>query len=149
MGPLAVLAAAGGFIGAAGALYQGSAERAAAEYNSRLLNLQAQQIREKARSDSNQASIGARKTIGEMRANFAASGVTMEGSPLDVMEESVKYAQRDILNIKNQGEMDARMKEYEAKLTRFQGKSAQTASYFSAASALTSGGSSAYKYKDL
>jgi hypothetical protein len=146
MAPMAVLAAASGGLSAAGSLYEGSAQRAASEYNARLSRMSAVQIRQQTAYEAKQASIYARKTIGDMRANYAASGVRMEGSPLDVLEESIRAAQTDISNIKNQGEMNARMKEFEAKLYKFQGKSAQISGYFSAASALASGGMKAYDY---
>lgn len=149
MGPLSIIAGAGGVMGAAGALYEGQAAYKAGQYNAGILRLKASQIRKKAADDEKQSLINARKIVGDMRANYGASGVTMEGSPLDVMEESIKYANQDALNIRYQGEMDARSSDFNAKLAEFQGKSARTASYFGAASSLAGGGAKAYDYAQL
>jgi hypothetical protein len=149
MAPMAIVAAAGGVMGAAGAIYQGKAEAAAAEYNARLLKLQASQIRQQAASEEKRALVGARKVIGEMRANYGASGVTMEGSPIDIMEESIKNANTDAMNIRYQGEMNARSAEYEAKMERMKGNSAKNASYFSAAQSLGTGATKAHDYNKL
>ena len=149
MAPMAIMAAGGGILSAAGQLMKGQAEYTASQFNARLLRMQAGQLRQKAVNDAKLAGINARKTIGDMRANYAASGVTMEGSPLDVMEESVRNAQTDIINIKMEGEMSARMREYEAKLETYRGKAARQASYFSAASELMGGGMEAHRYQSL
>ncbi len=146
MAPLAIIAAAGAVMGAVGSLQQGRAARAAGEYNHNLLKMQARMIRDKAKQDEQQLIIGARKQVGSMKAAYAASGVTMEGSPMDVFEESLRMANMDALTIRHQGEMNARMREYEAKMARFGGNQAQNASYFSAASQL---GSAAMSYNQL
>ena len=146
---MAIIAAAGGVMGAAGAIYQGNAEAAASKYNANLLKLQASQIRQQAATEEKALLVGARKTVGSMRANFAASGVTMEGSPLDIMQESIMNANNDASSIRYQGEMNARMAEYEAKMERMRGNNAKNASYFSAFSSLAGGATQAHSQNKL
>jgi hypothetical protein len=143
--PLAIIGAAGGIMGAAGALYEGHAAAKAGKYNAKVLQLKAQQLRIQADQEANQQMLKSRKVIGDMQASYAASGVTMEGSPLDIMEESIKYANEDFNQIKHQGEIKAREAEYDAKLARMRGKEAQKASYLSASGSLLMGASAALK----
>jgi hypothetical protein len=48
------------------------------------------------------------KALGDIRASFGASGVTLEGSPLDVLADSTAMATLDILNSKFNTEMKLR-----------------------------------------
>lgn len=149
MGPLAITAAASGALSAAGAIYEGQAAYKAGQFNAGVLRLKASQIRKQAAYEEQQSLVNARKIVGDMKANYGASGITQEGSPLDMMEESVKNANMDAMNIRYKGEMEARNSEFQAKLAEFQGKSARTASYFQAASSLIGGGTKAAEYAKL
>jgi len=147
--PLAIIAAAGGVMGAAGSIYEGQAAYKAGVYNSGVLKLKAAQIRKQAEQEERQSLVNARKIVGDMRANYGASGITMEGSPLDVMEQSIRNANEDAMGIRYRGEMEARNAEFQGKLAEFQGRSARTASYFQAASSLIGGGTKAAEYSKL
>lgn len=146
MGPLAITAAAGGVMNAAGAIYEGQAAYKAGQYNAGVLRLRAAEIRKQAKYEETQLMINARKTVGDMIANRGASGITAEGSPLDYLEESIKFANQDALNIRYRGEMEAQNAEFEAKLAQFKGESARTSSYFQAAGSLLSGSAKAMEY---
>jgi len=149
MGPLMIAQAASSALSAAGAIYEGQAAYKAGVYNAGVLRLKAAQIRTQAQAEEQQLLKNARKTVGDMRANYGASGLTMEGSPLDIMEESIKAANTDAYNIKYKGEMEARNAEFQAKLAQFRGESARTASYFQAASSLIGGGTKMAEYSKL
>lgn len=136
-------------MGAAGAIYEGQAAYKAGVYNAGVLRVKAAQIRQQTDEEERTAMVNARKVVGDMRANYGASGITMEGSPLDLMEASIANANRDSLNIRYKGEMEARNTEFQAKLSEFQGQSARNASYFQAASSLIGGGTKAAEYAKL
>lgn len=149
MGPLAIIAAAGGIMGAAGNIIEGQAAYKAGKLNAGVLRLKAAEIRKKTVEDERQTMVNARKAVGEMKANYGASGVTMEGSPLDILEESIAAANRDSFNIRYAGEMEARSAEFDANLAEMQGKAARTSSYFGAFSSLAGGATKAGEYSKL
>jgi hypothetical protein len=70
-------------------------------------NNAADQAQQAARENARRQSIEARKRIGLMRANYGASGVAIEGSALDVLEESAANAELDRLTILHGGTLDA------------------------------------------
>lgn len=67
----------------------------------------ADQAQQAARENARRQSIEARKRIGLMRANYGASGVAIEGSALDVLEESAANAELDRLTILQGGSIQA------------------------------------------
>ncbi len=148
MGPMAILAAAGGVMGAAGSLYEGRAAQEAAAFNIKVAKRNAYLVRKAAEEDARSTLITGRKVVGEMLANYGSSGIkTDEGSPLEIMQESVRAAEKDALNIRYQGELQARSYLDDAKMERFKGNVAETASYIRASSSLVSGGAEAYKLR--
>lgn len=68
----------------------------------------ADQAKQAARENARRYAVDARKRIGLMRANYGASGVTMDGSPLDVLEDAASTAELDRLTILHGGAVDAR-----------------------------------------
>jgi hypothetical protein len=101
----------------------------------------ADQAKQAARENARRQSIEARKRIGLMRANYGASGVTIEGSPLDVLEESAANAELDKLTILHGGSV-------EAGRYRAAGRAAFAQGIGSAASDLLGGGLAAYDQWD-
>ncbi len=149
MGPLAITAAAGGVLSAAGQIYEGQAAYKAGLLNAGMLKLKASQIRQQTIEQERQLLVNARKVVGDTRAAYGASGVTMEGSPLDIMEESLTNINRDQMNVRYSGELNARQAEWDADLAVKQGKAARTASYFGAASSILGAGTKAAEYNKL
>lgn len=145
MGPLAILAAAGGVLGAYGSLQEGQAAETAGKYNAKVARRNAYLVRQQAEAEAKQVIFTGRKVSGEMRAQYGASGVKMEGSPMDVLEESARLAEQDALNVRYQGELQAKAYEDEANMELYKGSIAKKASYLNAASSLLTGGSQAYK----
>ena len=78
----------------------------------------------------------ARQQIGQLRANYGASGVAIEGSPLDLLEQSARNAELDRLTIINQGALQATAYRNQAALDRSQGRSALASGGISAAGTL-------------
>ncbi len=83
-----------------------------------------------------------RKLVGQNRASVGASGVTMEGSPMEVLRESVANMEHDAINIRRRGMQEARSYRMGAESDLKAGADAKTVSYFGAASSLLSGATS-------
>lgn len=101
------VAVAGAGVSAMGAKNQAKAQSDAALYNAKLAEQNATAARQQAGADASAQQRDARRQLGAMRANSGASGVTLEGSPLDVLESSAASAKLDELNIRYKGEMAA------------------------------------------
>lgn len=127
--PILGLVAAGvSAVGAvAGGVSQMNAANAAADYEKKA-----------AAENARRQSVDARRQLGKMRAGYGASGVTMAGSPLDVLEDSAREAELDRLTILQSGKL--RAKRYEA-----QGQEAFIQGVGGAANALLSGGLDYYE----
>lgn len=125
-----------------GAIREGNAQAAAAEYNAQNSEQNATLSRQKAAEEERRSRAMGRKTIGEMRASYGASGVSSaEGSALDVLEQSAATAELDALTIRHGGETTARAYEASARLDRFNAKNAKVKGYMTAASKFLAGAS--------
>ncbi len=131
-------AVAGTALSAVGSLRAGQAQASASEYNAKNAEESAAQTRAQATEEARRVRLQSRKQIGQARANYGASGITTEGSALDVLEESAATAELDAQTIKQGGETKARSFEQFAALERYKGKNAQIAGYLGAASSATS-----------
>lgn len=130
---------AGTVISVAGHLQSGRAANATAKYNARVAERNAVIARQQAGAAEAAHRRDVSRRMGSIRAGFGASGVTLEGTPLEVLEDSAAMAELDALNIRYQGELRAIGFKDEAVLARAGGKQALTESRFRAASALFSG----------
>jgi hypothetical protein len=119
-----------------GAIQQGQAARAAGDYNAAIAKQNARWAKQQAGEEERKFRIGARKELGRMRAGYAAAGVTLEGTPTDVLEESAYTAELDALNIRHGGERRAMGFESEAEIEKYKGKVGQRQAYASAAGTL-------------
>lgn len=143
----AALSAGSAVVGAAGAIRQGNAEAASAEYNAQINErnaIVADQNRkislEQARVDVEDKRRENRRNLSSIRAAYGASGLDLAGSPLDVLEDTAIEMELDASRIDYEGRMDNRQGGMEANalregatLSRMEGKSAKTASRYSAA----------------
>jgi hypothetical protein len=131
----------GGLLEASGHAAEGEARAAAAEYNAKSAEQNAKLSVAQAREEERRLRVMSRKQLGDMRANYAASGVQMEGSPLDVLEESAATAELDALTVRHGGQVKAAQARSEASLQRFQGEYAKAAGYLKATTTLIDTGS--------
>lgn len=130
-------------VAAVGAMSQAASARSAAKYNASIAERNAVVARQQAAVNEDAQRRAAYRALGRMRAGYGAAGVTVEGSPLDVLEDSAAEAELDALNIRYKGELTAMGYQDEATLQRMRGKAAMTAGIFKAGSALL-GGAGAY-----
>ena len=126
-------------VGVVSSLSQAQQQKSAAKYNEKLAENQAVGARQEAAAAANRQQRQSAKTIGTMQASYAASGVSTEGSPLEVLEESARNAELDRLTILWNGESRAQGYQNTAELERSRGKNAMASGYLSAAGSAMKG----------
>lgn len=136
---------AGDAIAAVGYVQEGRAARMAGEYNAQVAEQNAAYSLEQAKEDERRQRQLAKKFIGEQRASYGASGITMDGSALDVLQESAANAELDALTIRFTGRQRYSAYVNEANAERTSGKNQQKAAYLKAAAKLADGGDKAAK----
>lgn len=157
---MAWAAAASAAIGAYSAYQGGQAQKAnaksqqdAADYNAKVQAQNAAVARQQASAREEAQRRQARQILGEQRAALSQAGIGLAGSAADVYGASAGAAELDALNIRYEGELDARGLLAQSSLSTFEGqvagrnaRTAGQAGYLNAASSLLSGASSAYGY---
>ena len=126
-------------VSAAGAIAQGNAARSAASFNAAVARQDEAIARAIAAADAARQRSQANRLAGRQRAAIGASGITPEGSPLDVMADSALEAELDALTTRYRGELQARGYGSEAMLQKMRGNAARQAGYIGAGAALLSG----------
>ncbi len=121
------------------ALSQASAASSQANYNAQIADRNAGLAREQAARDAEAQQRHATQVLGAARAGFGASGVTSEGSPLDVLMNSASNAELDRQNILYKGELRAIGYSDTAALERSRAKAAEKEGLVGAASAIITG----------
>ena len=133
---------------AIGAIQQGNAARASAEYNAKILEQNAVVERQQASAREEAQRRQSRQVLGQQRAAFAQSGGGMGGSAADVMEQSGIMAELDALTLRYEGDLRARGMEVSASQERFAGKQAQRQGYFAAAGSILAGAGDYMGYQE-
>jgi len=142
------LAALSGVAGIAGQAQQEAAAAQAANYNAQVQQQQATMAIQQAAEEERRARISGKKQIGAQRANISASGLQLEGSALDVLEESANNAELDALNIRHGGQMKAWSARAGAQLDTMRASSAVEGARIGAVSTLLGAGAAAYKARN-
>ena len=122
---LAVASLTIGVIQAQAQLEEGKQEQKAQEFNAQIAGQQADLVRKKADLGEFKARKRLKAFSSEQRALFAKSGVTLSGSPLDVIQDSAANAEFDIAIDRFNLETQARGFESEAEQRRVLGKQAR------------------------
>ncbi len=131
---------------AAGTVMSADAQRKASNYNADVADANARAAQDKAAYDEKMHKESVRKILASQRALYGKSGLSSEGSPLLVMEESTKAGEMDALAIRYGGDIAAAKERSSANLLRMQGKNIKTAGYIGAGSTLLAGASQAMSY---
>lgn len=139
MDPL-TLAIAGTAFQAVGAIRQASAESNAAKFNAQVAENNARIARQNAVENAARQRRENQRRLGAIRAGFGASGISLEGTPLDVLEDSAAEAELDALTIEHQGALEAAGFSSSAALSRTRARSAKQAGFVKAGTALLTGG---------
>lgn len=129
---LPLLMFAGAAASAIGKIRAGQSAKAKGQYDAAVAERDAGVARDQANALALRQQREATKTLGGMRAAYGAAGVTVAGSPLDVLEESAGQAELDRLTILHNGELKANGLNDSAALSRTAGKAAATSGYIDA-----------------
>jgi hypothetical protein len=97
----------GGLLSAGGISEEHEAEARASEENAKIARKNSRLVLEKAAEDESKYRIFSEKALGSIRVAYGASGVTMEGSPTEVMTENVATQQKNVMTIRYRGEMES------------------------------------------
>lgn len=141
--PFALIAAAA-TMKAIGSIRQGNAQSAAQEYNAQIADYNAGIVTQQSQENARRQRVANTKALGNIRASVGASGIEMDGSPLDVIEESARTAELDALSIEQQGATQAWGYQNSASLSRMNARNARKGGYWGAASALLGGAADAF-----
>lgn len=138
-----VATVAAGAMSAVGTVYSAQSTSRAAKYNEAVSQQNAVAARDSARVEEQRQRMQSFKQIGSMRANAAASGVSLD-SFADVLADSETNAELDALLIRHGGELQARGYENTAALEDYRAKTAKTSGYIGAAGDLLGGAARGY-----
>jgi hypothetical protein len=94
-----VVSAIGAGVSAYGQIQQGQNQSAMATYNAKLAERNAKIAKDNAEYEARQKRRETARLIGKQRALYGKSGVTMEGSPLEVVQETAAQGEMDALMI--------------------------------------------------
>jgi hypothetical protein len=123
------------------------------EYNAEMGRLNAASARQQADAREEAQRRQARQVLGEQRAALSQAGAGLSGSAADVYGQSATNAELDALNIRYDGELQARgllagaaQDSMQAQISRTNARTARSAGTLNAASTLLAGASTAYGY---
>jgi hypothetical protein len=136
----AAMTAAGTVFSAASMLQQGAAAKASSRYNAALYERNSQIAQQNAAFQEDRQRRLATQRMGTNRAAIGASGVTMDGSALDILESNAAQEELDALMIRWNGANVSGDLMSNAGLQRAQGTNAQIGSYIGAGSSILLGG---------
>ncbi|MHC2163142.1 hypothetical protein [Bradyrhizobium ottawaense] len=126
----------GGVLSAAGSIQKGQAAKQAADYNAAVDAQRAVEEKDQAQADTQDYIRKGSDTVEAGRAMRGATGVTGEGSPLLVDEDTVRQVALGAARTLHGGELRANRLKDDATLQKMKGEAAVTASYLDAGSSL-------------
>lgn len=135
-------------VGVAGAIQQSNAASKADKYNAAVAQQNAQAASDQANSQLQQQQRTAYKQLGAQKAAYGASGVTSDGSPMDVLSDSYTQSELDANTIIYNGKLRAAGYTNQANLDSANASNATTAGYTNAASKALLGGVKTYQAYD-
>tara|TARA_Y100001963_G_scaffold85779_1_gene118639 strand:+ start:8563 stop:9087 length:525 start_codon:yes stop_codon:yes gene_type:complete len=124
---------------AVGQMQQSDAAKKAAAFNAAVQRNQAIAARQKAEFDAQRQRSATQDLLARQRAGFAASGVVLEGTPLEVLESTAEAGELDAQVIIHGGELQASGFESQSQLSRFESEAAGRAGPLAAGATLLTG----------
>ena len=122
------LSVVGGIVGAAGAMQEAEAEAQAHEYNAAVAERNQKVIAQQTFQVKKDTKLENRREKWGIRAKYAANGLAMTGSAMDVMQDSLRTQALNVRRI-----------EYKGKLLELEQEDTQTLELMSAGAARTAG----------
>ncbi len=134
-----LLAAAG--LSAANQISQGVSANKMAKYNASVSEGYAAAARDQAAFDEARARQQTQRAFGARRAAYGGAGITLEGTPIDVLGDAVSDAEMDALSLRRRGDLESWGRLADAGAQRTRGRAAMQSSFMDAGSTLLSGAS--------
>ena len=126
-------------VAAAGSIYSGFAGKSAYDAESNLQRQQADIAASEAQVNAKNEAFNQTQAVQNQRLAFLANGVTLEGSPALVLEESKKYGQSQVDAILRQGAAKKALGYAEADISKNKGRAALIGGFTDAAGSLAKG----------
>jgi hypothetical protein len=142
--PVTIITAAAAAVSALGSIQQGRAAAAAANTNAAVASRNAGIAAQQAKADAEAKQRQVDQMMGAARAAYGASGVTPEGSPLDVLSASASLGELDRQNVLYKGRLREIGFQDTAAIETSSASAALTRGMFNAGSALLKGGAKLY-----
>jgi hypothetical protein len=133
----------GGALDAYSLLTAGKAQAKALNFQAKQAELDAQITLQNADLQARSLRLQGRQLTGTQRTRNAISGIRLEGTPLQVMLDSMEAVEVDAENIRKQGAFQSAQLNQQAKIYKLQAKDAKKASKLGAAGSLLGGGAGA------
>ena len=140
----AVVVGAGTLLTVYGQQEQKKAAQRAGELNSQNAEQNAMLAAKQAAEDARQFRLSFRRDNARNVAQIAASGIKMEGSPLEVLQDNASTMERDYQNIKAGGEQQREAYMRQSRMFREGGEAAGRAADIGSAAALLQGAGNTY-----
>ena len=144
MPALGVLAVIGTAVSAAGSIYGGMAANSAAKREAAQEREQGALALQESRINASNEAFNQTQAVQRQRLAFLSNGVTLEGSPAMVLEQSRAYGQQQVDSILRQGTARYDLAGKSAANTENKGRAALIGGYMSAAGTVGSAAGSAY-----
>lgn len=135
--PLA-LAAATAF-SAVSSIAGGISANSASNQEAKLQEAQGAEALSEAKVNATNEAYNQNQAVGKQQLAFLANGVTLEGSPSDVVKSSRAYGQTQVNSILNQGTAQYNLAQQQATITKNQGRAALIAGFGQAAGTAATG----------
>lgn len=138
-GAMAMMAIGTG-MSAYGQVQQGRSQSTAAEYNAKLARRNAKSAKKNAEYEAGQKRKETKRLLGKQRVLYGKAGVTMEGSPLDVLQETAAQGEMDALMIERGYAQRTASYLSQVKLAQMRARGYRQQGYYGAGSTLLTGG---------
>ena len=111
----AALALGGGILSGIGAYAQGQAQGAQLDFNARQSMMDAQIAIQNSDAQAKALRKYGRQIVGQQRTKRAISGIRLEGTPLEVMADTIENVELDAIGMRQQGRFQSAQHKAQAK----------------------------------
>lgn len=125
-GPEIAFLAISAAMATASTVVQAQSQASAARYNAKVAEQNAEAARRQAAADAERQQRQNQRELAKRRTAYAAAGVTLEGSPLDLLEDAAIEGQIDVLGIRQRGLERSRQYAISAEKSRHEASTTQT-----------------------
>ena len=127
-------------ISVGGSIFSGFAANSAANQEAKLQRQQADIALQESQINAQNEAYNQTQAVQKQRLAFLANGVSLDGSPALVLEESKRYGQSQVDAILRQGQAKSSLLTGEAKITQNKGRASLVGGFTSAAGTLATTG---------